>query len=67
MNLLPSLSREGVHFVKVSKVHKKNVLVMYILGNLFIKCLEEVIDGKAPKDTLLKWGMCYLMPIKQTK
>lgn len=58
---LMSLCEGGLQTVKVTRVYKKNVLLMFTEDNPTLQYLDQVVTPPAPPDTNVKWSVRYLV------
>lgn len=58
---LSALCDDGQQSVKVTRVYKKNVQLMYPSENAQIRFLEEAVTPPAPSETSVKWSIRYLV------
>ena len=59
--ILMELCEDGKQMVKVTKVHKKNVEVMYPDPNAGPEYLEHFATPHAPNNTWVTWSTRYLV------
>ena len=59
--LLMELCEDGKQLVRVTKVHKKNVQLMYPDLNAKLQHLEDFTTPLAPNNTWVMWSTCYLV------
>lgn len=64
-SFLMSLCENGQQYVKVTKVFKKNVALMFMQPDPNIRYLDEVVTPPAPSDTMVKWSVTYLVDKNQ--
>ena len=60
-SFLMSLCEGGLQNVKVTRVYKKKVDLMFVEGNSGIRYLDDVVTPPAPNDTFVKWSVRYLV------
>lgn len=58
---LSALCDDGQQAVKVTKVYKKNVELMFPTENAHLRYLEEAVAPPTPNDTTVKWSIRYLV------
>ena len=58
---LMSLCEAGQQYVTVTKIHKKNVELMFMHTNPGIRYLEEVLAAPAMCDRTVRWSVRYLV------
>ena len=56
-----TLCEDGLQQVKVTKIYKKNVKLMYTEDNPTLQYLDEVVTPPAPSNTTVKWSVRYLV------
>ena len=62
---LSALCDDGQQAVRVTKVYKKNVELMFPALNAQLRYLEDVVTPPATSDTTVKWPIRYL--VEKTK
>lgn len=60
-SLLTTLCADGLQSVKVTRVFKKNVLLMFTEDNPTLQFLDQVVTPPAPSDTNVQWSVRYLV------
>lgn len=63
VDLLKSLSKEGVQMVQVRRMHMKNVHVMHLTRDNRMKILDDVACFSYPPNIALKWLERHLVEI----
>ena len=58
---LSALCDDGQQAVKVTKVYKKNVELMFAAEDAHIRYLEDAVTPPAPSETSVKWSIRYLV------
>lgn len=59
-SFLMALCEGGLQYVKVTKIFKKNVLLMFPHENSHFRYLDNVVTPPAPSDTVVRWSVRYL-------
>ena len=59
--LLMELCEDGKQLVRVTKVHKKNIQLMYPELNAELQHLEDFTTPPAPNNTWVTWSTRYLV------
>jgi hypothetical protein len=65
-SLLMELCEDGKQLVEVTKVHKKNVPLMFPAADEELQCLDYYVAQSAPSNTCVIWSTLYLVE-KETK
>lgn len=60
-SFLMTLCEGGLQSVKVTKVYKKHVLLMFTEDNPTLQYLDQAVTPPAPNDTTVKWSVRYLV------
>lgn len=60
-SFLMSLCEGGLQNVKVTRVYKKNVELMFAGKNAGDRYLDDVVSPPAPNDTTMRWSVRYLV------
>lgn len=60
-SFLMSLCEGGLQYVKVTRVYKKNVELMFVDEKSSHQYLDDVVTPPAPTDTTVKWSVRYLV------
>ena len=58
---LMTLCEDGLQKVKVTKIYKKNVLLMFTEDNPTLQYLDQVVTPPAPHNTTVKWSVRFLV------
>lgn len=66
-SFLMSLCEGGLQNVKVTRVYKKKVDLMFFEENSGVRYLDDVVTPPAPADTFTKWSVRWLVQkLKET-
>ena len=60
-SFLMSLYEGGLQNVKVTRVYKKKVELMFVGEKPGIRYLDDVVTPPAPSDTTVRWSVRYLV------
>lgn len=60
-SFLMSLCEGGLQNVKVTRVYKKKVELMFVGENPGHRYLDDVVTPPAPNDTTVRWSVRYLV------
>ena len=58
---LSKLCEDGLQNVTVTRIYKKNVLLMFTDPNPTLQYLDQVVTPPAPPDLTVKWNVQYLV------
>lgn len=60
-SLLAELCEEGKQMLKLTKIHRKNTLLMFPDEDAQAKVLEQFVDPPAHSNTYVMWAARYLV------